>query len=139
MASVGTIKYKNGSTWVDILHPVGSFYLSTNSTSPSSLFGGTWVQITNAVLRGAAGTGYGGSDTHTLTVNEMPKHTHAYERMTVKASWSVTSGNGGLYNSTTGTTSAAGGVRIIFPHTSLFTFGEEPPKFSTFSWRGGRD
>lgn len=112
MASVGTIKYKNGSTWVDILHPVGSFYFSTQSTSPSSLFGGTWVQITNAVLRGAAGTGYGGSDTHTLTINEMPKHTHTYMKMSVKASWSVTSGNGGLYNGTDGATAATGGGRL---------------------------
>ena len=112
MASVGTIKYKNGSTWVDILHPVGSFYFSTKSTSPSSLFGGTWVQITNAVLRGAAGVGYGGSDTHTLTINEMPSHTHTYLKMSVKASWNVTSGNGGFYNGESGTTSAIGGGRL---------------------------
>ena len=125
MASVGTIKYRNGSTWVDILHPVGSFYLSTQSTSPSSLFGGTWVQINNAVLRGAAGTGYGGSDTHTLTINEMPKHTHVYERMTVKGSWSVTSGSGGLYNSSTGTTSATGGGAA---------FTELPRYYNLYVW-----
>lgn len=94
MASVGTIKYKNGSTWVDILHPVGSFYLSTQSTSPSSLFGGTWVQITNAVLRGAAGTGYGGRDTHTLTINEMPRHNHHIERATLKYPGNALSGQG---------------------------------------------
>lgn len=76
MTSVGTIKYKNGSAWIDVLHPVGSFYFSTQLTSPSSLFGGTWAQITNAVLRGASGVGYGGSDTHTLTINEMPNHNH---------------------------------------------------------------
>ena len=124
MASVGTIKYKNGSTWVDILHPVGSFYLSTQSTSPSSLFGGTWVQITNAVLRGAAGTGYGGSDTHTLTINEMPKHTHTYMKMSVKASWSVTSGKGGLYNGTDGATSATGGA----------AFTELPRYYNLYVW-----
>lgn len=77
MASVGTIKYKNGSSWIDILHPVGSFYLSSKSTSPSSLFGGTWTQVTNAALRGASSLGYTGSDTHTLTINEMPSHRHA--------------------------------------------------------------
>ena len=125
MASVGTIKYKNGSTWVDILHPVGSFYLSTQSISPSSLFGGTWVQITNAVLRGAAGTGYGGSDTHTLTINEMPKHTHGYMKMSVKASWSVTSGNGGLYNGTDGATAATGGGAA---------FTELPRYYNLYVW-----
>lgn len=64
MASVGTIKYKNGSTWVDILHPVGSFYLSTQSTSPSSLFGGTWTPITGKFPYFNAGTGTGGSNSH---------------------------------------------------------------------------
>lgn len=76
MASIGTIKYKNGSSWVDILHPIGSVWLSTSSTSPASLFGGTWTQLTNAVLRAATSTGYIGSDTHTLTEAEMPKHYH---------------------------------------------------------------
>ena len=78
MASVGTIKYKNGSSWIDILHPINSFYISYASTSPSSLFGGTWVQITNAALRGATNTGYTGSDSHTLTTNEIPPHIHSF-------------------------------------------------------------
>lgn len=76
MASIGTIKFKNGSSWIDILHPVGSFYFSTSSTSPSSLFGGTWVQITNAAIRGATTTGYTGSDSTTLTISQIPAHQH---------------------------------------------------------------
>lgn len=76
MASVGTIKYKSGSSWVDILHPVGSFYFSTQSTSPSSLFGGTWIRITNAAIRGATTTGYAGSDSTTLTISQIPAHQH---------------------------------------------------------------
>lgn len=76
MASVGTIKYRNGFSWVDILHPVGSFYFSTSSSSPATLFGGTWTQITGAAIRGNTSTGYIGSDTHVLTVSEMPAHTH---------------------------------------------------------------
>lgn len=76
MASVGTIKYKNGSSWIDILHPVNSFYFSYASTSPSSLFGGTWTRITGAVIRGNTSVGYIGADTHTLTIAEMPRHNH---------------------------------------------------------------
>ena len=76
MASVGTIKYKNGSSWIDILHPVNSFYFSYAPTSPSSLFGGTWTQVTDAAIRGNTSVGYVGSDTHILTVNEMPSHRH---------------------------------------------------------------
>ena len=76
MANIGTIKYKNGSSWVDILHPINSFFFSYDSTSPSELFGGTWTQVTNAAIRGATSVGYTGSDTHILTLNEMPSHTH---------------------------------------------------------------
>ena len=59
-----------------VIYPVGAIYASANSTSPASLFGGSWTQITNAALRGATGVGYTGSDTHALSVNEMPKHNH---------------------------------------------------------------
>lgn len=73
--------YKNGSNWVNALnlfYPVGAVYASTTSTSPGTLFGGTWQQITNAALRAANSSiaSYIGSDTHTLTTNEIPSHSH---------------------------------------------------------------
>lgn len=59
-------------------YPVGSIYISTVSTSPSTLFGGTWEQIKDTFLL-AAGSTYaagatGGEATHTLTIDEMPRH-----------------------------------------------------------------
>lgn len=62
-------------------YPVGSIYLSVNSTHPSTLFGGTWQQIQNVFLL-AAGSQYiagstGGEAEHTLTVKEMPSHNHS--------------------------------------------------------------
>lgn len=73
---------KNGSSWVNYnllnAYPVGAIYSSANSTSPASLFGGNWTQITNAALRGATWVGYSGSDTHALNVNEMPSHRHNF-------------------------------------------------------------
>lgn len=65
----------------DIAHPVGSYYWSSDATSPATLFGGTWVQITGKFIL-AAGNGYnvgatGGEATHTLTVAEMPSHNHS--------------------------------------------------------------
>lgn len=61
-------------------YPVGSIYMSVNSTSPSTLFGGTWQRIQDRFLIAAGSTykagGTGGEATHTLTVNEMPSHTH---------------------------------------------------------------
>lgn len=59
-----------------VIYPVGAIYASANSTSPASLFGGNWTQITNAALRGATWVGYSGSDTHALSTNEMPSHSH---------------------------------------------------------------
>ena len=73
------IKYKSGSSWVDIrmqIFPVGSIYMSMTSTSPSSLFGGTWAAITGRFLYCNAGTSTGGSNTHTLVFDEMPSHNH---------------------------------------------------------------
>lgn len=77
---MSTLMYKSGSSWIDVIHPVGSVWLSNSSTSPSSLFGGTWQQLTNAVLRAAAAYGYNGSDNMTLTISNMPSHTHTPSR-----------------------------------------------------------
>ena len=62
------------------LYPVGSIYMSVNSTNPSNYFGGTWEQIKDRFLL-ACGSTYsngstGGEATHTLTVNEIPSHNH---------------------------------------------------------------
>ena len=76
-------------------YPVGAIYISVSSTSPASLFGGTWERISGRFLIGAGAaeantTDYwgtlgasdvncpagemGGEATHTLTVIEMPSH-----------------------------------------------------------------
>lgn len=62
------------------VYPVGSIYMSVNNTNPSVLFGGTWEQLQDRFLLGA-GQVYvngkiGGSATHKLTIEEMPKHRH---------------------------------------------------------------
>lgn len=65
---------------LDVIYPVGSIYMSVNATSPQTLFGGTWERLVDRFLIGA-GNGYsvgavGGETTHTLTVSEMPVHSH---------------------------------------------------------------
>ena len=62
-------------------HPVGSLYWSTQSTDPASLFGGTWEQVKDRFVL-AAGDSYaagatGGEATHTLSISEMPTHSHS--------------------------------------------------------------
>ncbi len=61
-------------------YPVGAIYLSVSSTSPASLFGGTWERLKDKFLL-AAGDSYaagstGGEDSHVLSLNEMPNHRH---------------------------------------------------------------
>ena len=75
-----------GKTMAQLLltvYPVGCIYLSVNSTSPASLFGGTWEQLKDRFLLGA-GSAYaagstGGEAAHTLSINEIPSHAgHLY-------------------------------------------------------------
>ena len=63
----------------DMIYPVGSIYMSTNSTSPATLFGGTWSQIEDTFLL-ASGSTYqageiGGEAEHTLSQGELPQTT----------------------------------------------------------------
>lgn len=78
----------------NLIYPIGSYYISSDSANPSTKFGGTWEQITNRMIM-AAGSSYavgttGGTASHThtsaahthttaghvLTTSEMPSHTH---------------------------------------------------------------
>lgn len=84
------------ANWInllDVLYPIGSIYCSINSTSPASTIGGSWTQITNAVLRASTIVGYSGSDTHTITINEMPVHDHGWHGVNVTAGITGQSGN----------------------------------------------
>ena len=69
------------SSLVDLFYPIGSIYMSTDSTSPQSRFTGTyWLPIYDRFLLGA-GNAYkarvkGGEATHTLTQQEIPSHYH---------------------------------------------------------------
>ena len=64
----------------DKIYPIGSIYMSVNSTNPSTLFGGTWEQLKDRFLLGAGNTysagATGGEAEHTLTIAEMPTHSH---------------------------------------------------------------
>lgn len=65
--------------------PVGSIYTSTRPTDPHELFGGTWEPIQDTFLwcagpKHAAGA-TGGEETHTLIIEEMPAHSHQYNRL----------------------------------------------------------
>lgn len=58
------------------VYPVGSIYFSYSATSPASLFGGSWTQITGRFIRAANDVSTGGADTITLTTAQLPAHSH---------------------------------------------------------------
>ena len=80
----------NGKTVFDMVYPVGSVYVSVNSTSPATLFGGTWVQIKDKFLLSAGDTykagATGGEATHVLTVDEMPRQNHSIDNLNASGS-----------------------------------------------------
>lgn len=79
------LKVKNGNNWInfvlDVIYPVGSLYMSINSTSPAILFGGSWAAIENRMIIGASTTyaagNTGGSATTTISSANLPTHVHS--------------------------------------------------------------
>lgn len=70
--------------WIEIVYPIGSIYLSFSNTNPNLLFDiGEWETIEDKFLLGA-GTHLvgetGGEETHLLTIDELPSHSHQYKR-----------------------------------------------------------
>lgn len=67
---------------LNFCYPVGSLYWSSNSTDPSTLFGGTWTPIKDCFVwaKGNNDTvnATGGSKTVTLTEQQIPSHTHTF-------------------------------------------------------------
>lgn len=74
------------TTIIDLIYPVGSIYMSVNSTSPADLFGGTWEAMPAGRVLLAQGTSewgveykagsIGGEHEHQLSVGELPSHNH---------------------------------------------------------------
>lgn len=63
------------------VYPVGAVYVSTSSTNPSSLFGGTWSaigegRVLQAITSGS--TGNAGSSSKTVSINVTSNGTHSH-------------------------------------------------------------
>ena len=117
---------------LDQIYPVGAIYLSTVSTDPGTLFGGTWSRIKDQFLL-AAGDVYsagdaGGEATHVLTTNEMPSHSHNALRHNDNGSgsaWGETSSSG-KYKWESGFISSTGGGAA---HNNM------PPYLAVYMWQ----
>jgi len=68
----------SGKTIFDLIYPIGSIYISVNSTNPGTLFGGTWVEF----AKGRTLVGVDANDIDFSTAEatggskEMQEHTH---------------------------------------------------------------
>lgn len=72
---------KYGTIAIDKIYPVGSIYMSVNSTNPGTLFGGTWSRIQGKFLL-AADTSHsagstGGNETKIISTANLPSHSHS--------------------------------------------------------------
>lgn len=76
---VGTI-INDYTAALNTIYPIGSIYKSTNSTSPASMFGGTWEQIQGRFLIGQNSTytngSVGGYRQRALSTTNLPSHGH---------------------------------------------------------------
>ncbi len=73
-------------TLLDKFYPVGSVYISTTlktATEVQNSFGGTWVSygIGKTLLSSTTSEQTGGSNTVTLTTDNLPAHTHNYDKV----------------------------------------------------------
>lgn len=129
------------------VYPVGSIYLSTNEISPEKMFGGSWERLRDTFLLAAGDTyeagSVGGEAEHTLTIEEMPSHSHV-ERVPVQGvgykHWTggtaikesetayriPTSSLGSLSSAAVLSTETSGGGQ---PHNNM------PPYIAVYMWK----
>jgi hypothetical protein len=69
---------------LDKVYPIGSYYWSEKNTSPEDIFGGSWTKIKGRFLFASDSNHtvgqIGGEERVTLTQDEMPSHSHQYQK-----------------------------------------------------------
>lgn len=121
-------------------YPVGSFYFSSDPTSPQMLFGGVWEQVKGRFLYAADGKhpagSTGGEETHTLTSAEMPTHGGHFKETggskyyldTQKFSASGTNGRGWTVHWSNEVIPATANAGSGTPHNNM------PPFLAAYCW-----
>ena len=150
----GTLKVNNTNIF-DLIYPVGSIYISVNSTNPGTLFGGTWEQIQGKFLLGMSSSypagSQGGEAEHTLTSGELPMHYHSvgeqgntvfvYPSSRTNSATSSTGNYSLLLNSTTNgyVTEQRAGVGRLVTGEAIDNRGQAhnnmPPYLSVYIWK----
>ncbi|WP_224212586.1 DUF859 family phage minor structural protein, partial [Streptococcus agalactiae] len=131
--------YMKNKKLLDIFYPVGVIYESTSNISPATIMGGSWERFGNGrVLVGVSETESefngvnksGGSKTHTLTIDEMPSHSHAQYVSANNGNKAIrrdygSDGNSNTYPQGNNTGNTGGGK----PHNNL------QPYVTVYRWR----
>ena len=140
----------DSSNWLNKVYPLGSLYLTTDSTSPAARFGGTWTQIKDRFLLAAGGNygvgSYGGEAYHALTLGELPNVTGSISMHSAGDSTNVHSVSGcfssGLTNANAykaGGSKASGSQSVGIINFSLGGSGaghnNMPPYYAVYMWR----
>ncbi len=93
----------------ELIYPVGSVYISAIDADPATLFGGTWEKIQDSFLLASGSRqigATGGEETHMLTPEELPAHSHksntkneyfVTSEESGAGSWKVSVGSGSRY------------------------------------------
>ncbi len=130
---------------LDVIYPVGAIYMSVNSANPQTLFGGSWERIQDKFLL-SAGSAYSAGSTggvashyhttadHTLTINEIPSHSHNFNNATDEGSTSLWSYTATYRTASKGPTDTTGGGQ---PHNHGNTSQSSnlPPYLAVYVWK----
>lgn len=123
----------SGKQLLDVFYPIGTIYESTKPDNPATFMGGTWSRFGNGrVLVGVDETDptfnvplqIGGEKAHTLSIQEIPSHTHGFrgggENNYVRVEPSSTYGYSGNSDKTTNATGGGQAHNNLQPYVTIY-------------------
>ena len=131
---------------LDAVYPVGSIYMSVNSESPETLFGGVWEQIQDQFILSAGSTYSAGSSGGAASYNLSATHKHiapigststAFGAININGN--ADAGSGKSYKTAdidySGTLSENVNMRYTSDATVTATIPTLPPYLAVFVWK----
>lgn len=127
------------SELLNAVYPVGSIYISVSNASPQDLFGGTWERLKDRFLL-AAGDTYeagkaDGEAAHTLTIDEMPSHSHELYVRGLEGSASKEAVVNSSYNATAELSDAGKAELIVASSGNSMPHNNMPPYLTVYMWK----
>lgn len=124
---------------LNAVYPVGAIYISVSEFSPNELFGGTWEQLKDRFLL-AAGDTYeagkaDGEAAHTLTMDEMPSHSHDLYVRGLEGSASKEAVVNSSYNATAEPSDAGKAELIVAASGNSMPHNNMPPYLTVYMWK----